>query len=294
MAFQQKREGLGIMSLLSAAFIYSFFGILTRIIGFAIPVFFAGIVRNVLGCIFLGAIVLFGKKWISVSRKDLFIIALRSLCGLVGFIGSYYSFYYLPIGTAYFIFYGVVAVAGFIVGSIFFKEKVTSAKIAALLLAVIGLAIMYVQRMQTGSIFYMIFAAVSGVGTALWNSVSKFVSDKYSGVQLNFLDYVFSLILFTSVSLILKEQWVFSMPLPIWLANLLFVFMFISTGQLMIYGFKHLESQVASIIMLSEVVFGVVLAYFFYHEVLSVSTILGGCIIFVGFILPELFRSSQK
>lgn len=294
MAFQQKREGLGIMSLLSAAFIYSFFGILTRTIGFTIPVFFAGTLRNVLGCVFLGLIVFCGKKWIPVSQKDLSIIALRSLCGLVGFIGSYYSFYYLSIGTAYFIFYGVVAVAGFIVGSIFFKEKVTGAKIAALLLAVVGLAIMYLQRMQTGSIFYMIFAAVSGVGTALWNSVSKFVSDKYSGVQLNFLDYVFSLIFFTCISLVIKEQWVFSMPLPIWLANLLFVFMFISTGQLMIYGFKHLESQVASIIMLSEVVFGVVLAYFFYHEVLSVSTILGGCIIFVGFILPELFRSSQK
>lgn len=294
MAFQQKREGLGIISLLIAASIYSFFGILTRAIGFTIPIFFAGTLRNILGCLILGFMVVLGKKWIPVSGRDLFIIAFRSFCGLIGFIGSYYSFYYLPIGTAYFIFYGVVAVAGFIAGSIFFKEKITVAKISALLLAVIGLAIMYIQRIQAGSIFYMIFAALAGVGTALWNSVSKFVSDKYSGVQLNFLDYVFSFAFFILISCITREQWVFSMPFSIWMANLLFVVMFISTGQLMIYGFKQLESQIASIIMLSEVVLGVILAYLFYRETLSFVTIVGGLIIFVGFIIPELVRPSKK
>jgi len=62
---------------------------------------------------------------------------------------------------------------------------------------------------------------------------------------------------------------------------------FIITGQLIIYGFRHLEAQVGSIVMLMEIVFGLFLGFMLYDEVLSVTSLIGGALIIVAVVLPE-------
>lgn len=66
--------------------------------------------------------------------------------------------------------------------------------------------------------------------------------------------------------------------------------MFLTTGQLMIYGFKYVEAQTGSLIMLAEVVFGVFLGFIFYKETISFTTLLGGMAIIAAIILPEIKR----
>jgi len=57
--------------------------------------------------------VIFFKKWIKILPKDYGWLIIRSLGGVAGFLGGYYSFIYLPIGTAFFIFYLGSLMGGF-------------------------------------------------------------------------------------------------------------------------------------------------------------------------------------
>ena len=107
---------------------------------------------------------------------------------LVAFLTSYISFVYLEIGTAYFIFYGTSTVIGFLLGSILFKEKITLTKGISLFLAAVGLYTIYRINITPGSGLYIILAGLSGMATGIWNTFSKKVSDKYSALQLNFVD----------------------------------------------------------------------------------------------------------
>ena len=91
-------------ALLLSTLIYSFFGVLTRLIGFDLPIFFASLTRNIFGVIVLLLPLYLLKRFKKLRKADYPWLFLRSLGGSLSFLGSFYSFYYLPIGTAYFIF----------------------------------------------------------------------------------------------------------------------------------------------------------------------------------------------
>jgi drug/metabolite transporter (DMT)-like permease len=70
--------------------------------------------------------------------------------------------------------------------------------------------------------------------------------------------------------------------------------MFVLTGQLIIYGFKYLDSQKGSLLMLLEVVFGVIVGFLVYQETLSWGAVLGGLLILLGVALPNLPTVTKK
>ena len=62
----------------------------------------------------------------------------------------------------------------------------------------------------------------------------------------------------------------------------------VATVGLVIYGFKHLEAQVASLIMPIEIIFASLFGYLIFGETLTVSTIFGGCCIALAAFLPYM------
>lgn len=279
---------LGAGSLLISTFLYSFFGVLTRLIGFKIPLFYASWVRNSVMLLILGIALLIIKKWIKVSRRDFIWIFIRSVGGLVSFVGSYVSFYYIPLGLALFIFYAGSTIGGYFIGRILFNEKLTFIKIISFFIAICGLILIYSINFSGANILYATFALGGGFGVSVWNTFSKKVSHKYSALQLNFLDTLNFIAMEFIISIALQEKWVkpeFSM---LWFYMFLFILMFISTGQLMVYGYKHLNVHLATLIMLTEVLFGTILGFVVFKETLSVLTLLGGGLIIFAIILPEI------
>ena len=279
----------GILSLLGAAFVYGFFGILTRIVGFNLPVFYASWTRNLIGIPLLVLLfVLTKSKWQSINHQDALWIILRSLAGIFGYLGSYFSFYYLPIGTALFIFYAAVAIGGYFFGFLLFKEKLTPLKLASLFLAFTGLALIYRVNFDPKNLIYVFMALGAGLGTATWNVFAKKVSGHYSALQLNLIDFVIVFVFDLIVSLVIREKWPVPVFNTVWIASLLFVLMFVITGQLMVIGFKYVEAQIGSLIMLSEILFGIILAYLFFQEAISLFTLGGGLIVILAIALPEI------
>lgn len=285
---KNRNQVVGAGSLLASAFIYSFFGILTRAIGFSLPLFYSSWVRNLLMLIILGIPLFSMRKWKKFILKDFFWIFLRSCGGLTSFVGSYISFYYIPLGIALFIFYASSTIGGYFFGVLLYHENLTKIKILSLFLAIIGLFLINTVNFPKEHLIYALYAFLGGIGNAVWCTFSKKVSGKYSALQLNFLDTFNFIIIPFCISLIVHEKWVRPEFSLLWFYLMLFVVMFIITGQLMVFGFKHLDAQIGSLIMLSEIVFGVILGFLFFHEALSVFTLFGGGLIILAIVLPEI------
>ncbi len=279
------------IALLTATFLYSFFGVLTRVLGFELPIFYASFTRDLAGAALLLIPLILARRWQKVAQADWKWLVLRATGGVFGFLGSYFAFYYLPLGTAYFIFYGGSTIFGFISGALLFGEKISRLEAVSLAISLIGLVLLYsVGGVAADLLKYVVWAFAGGMGAAVWNTFSKKISGTYSATQLNGLDFAVFAVIMLALSLLSRETWIAPALDLTWLANLLFVLMFVVTGQLMIYGFKHLDAQKGSLIMLLEVVFGAVVGWLLYQEALGLGALIGGVLILLGASLPQLYK----
>ncbi len=283
------KKYLGVFYLLSAAFLYGWFAILSRTVGYTIPIFYQNFIRAVVASTILFVIVLIERAWIPIQRNDWIVIIARSLAGSVAFLSFFIVILAVPIGPSYFLFYGGSTVIGFWLGHVWFSEHLTSIKAISLLFAVIGLGIVYGVNVQSISLFYAVLAFAAGSATAVWNVISKKISHRYKASYLSFWDDAITILTYGAISLVAKEQWTSPSLSTAWLAsNGLGVF-YVVTGLLMVEGFKRIEAQIGSIILLAEIIFAIFLGWVFYREALSLLNILGGIFIVTAIILPEIY-----
>jgi drug/metabolite transporter (DMT)-like permease len=289
MSLGQKHQPLlGAGAIAFSTFLYGFFGILTRTAGFTLPIFFMGWVRDLTGAVLiLGPLIALGK-YKPVAAKDLAWLIARTGFGVLSFVSSYYAFFFLPIGTAYFMFFGGSVLSGFILGKFLFQEKLNRLKVISLILAIFGLLLIYSISINLGQAGYLWLAFGSGLMAAIWNVLAKKVSDNYSATQLNGLDFLIFGSITLLISLGLGEVWTWPNLTAPWLANAGFLAIFVIAGQLVVYGFKNLDAQRGSLIMLLEIVFGVLLGNWFFHERLSFLSMVGGGLIILAAALPEV------
>ncbi len=280
----------GILSLLTATFIYGFYGVLSRYMGFTIPLYYQSGIRAIVAAIMFLLLLISLGKWQSVGKRDFLWIFSRGFFGEVAIIGFFAAVNFLQVGTVYFIFYAGSTLGGYALGRLLFQERLTTVKILALLLSFIGLYLIYSVTVDNTKAIYIVISILSGVASAFWTILPKKISHSYSALQLGFLDNLIGgLMALTISAIVVKEQWVLPTPSLAWGLNLLFACSYIATGLLVIYGFRRLEAQIGSLVMLAEVVFGIILALIFFGELITLSTFIGGLLIIAGIILPELY-----
>jgi len=93
------------------------------------------------------------------------------------------------------------------------------------------------------------------------------------------------------VAILLNEKITLpSLSLP-WLGILGYSIAAIGSSIFTIKGFKYLQAQIGSLVMLLEPIFGAFVGWLLYKEMLSVNFIFGAILILVGIALPNLKRS---
>src|SRR3989344_6392214 len=284
---QTSSQLTGMGFLLTATLIYSFFGVLSRLIGFQIPLFYLTGLRSLFAALLLVIVLARNKVWKHLNRQELFWVLIRSAFGILAIITFFIAVNFLAIGTVYFIFYAGSTLGGYILGKILFKESLTRIKILSLGLSLFGLCLIYSVAIDSTLTLYAILSLVSGLATAAWNTFPKKIRHHYSAFQLTFLDNFCGAAIALIISLALQEQWTvpnLSMP---WGLNALFASLFIATGWLVVNGFRRLAAQIGSLVMLSEALFAVILGFLLYQETIAPLTVVGGVVILFAIILPE-------
>ncbi|OGK38641.1 hypothetical protein A3F34_01595 [Candidatus Roizmanbacteria bacterium RIFCSPHIGHO2_12_FULL_44_10] len=283
----------GTIALLFAAFMYGTWGVLSRFLGQNFDLFFQMWTRYLFLSVMLFIIMVARGSWKTIGKDNMRWFFIRIGAGFITVLTIYLAFNNIAIGISYFGSYTGTLVGGYVIGSLFLGEKITKIKLTSLIFSLLGVYIIYSFNPVQINFYYFVLALLSGFAYATWYSTSKKLSDKYSNIQLVFIDFTAGFFLAFLLSALLKEQWIVpSLTLP-WLVNFVFALTSVSSGILLIYGFKYISIQVGSMILLTEILFGIVLGYLFFSEAVTMSTFLGGGIILSSVAL-SLYTSKDR
>lgn len=284
----------GIGALVLTAILFGSVGVFSRFIGFDIPVFYQQFVRYFLSFLILAVLVIRRRAWTRVQAKDWGWIVLRGLSGFAGFVGVYIAFLYLDFGTNYFVTSASTTITGYLLGMILFGEKITKVILISLLIALGGLYLVYSANLELAKLPYLGLSFLSGIGGAVWNVVSKKIPSTYSNLQIVFLDIVIDAIAALVISLLIAERWVVPALDTSWFALVGLTLVFGSANLLVVYGFRRVEANLGSLILLLDIVASLIFAALIFKEIPSVLTLAGGLLIVIAIALPSIRAIAVK
>lgn len=281
---------LGTIALFTAALLYGSQNIATRITGVGFGPFLSTAFRA-----FVVVIILFWfMKWKKIRTSDWKWFYLRAIGNVIATTCIFIAVNNMPIGAALFSFYAGLILSGGLFGIVFYKEKMTTVKLISLACTALGLALIYSNQSSLAFNLYFIIAVIGGVGGSLWSVFSRPITKTYNLVQLVVLDNLLAGLMALGVSFLFKEAWMTvqmdSRLLAVFYLGLTQVF----TGQLVARGFRSVDAQIGSMILLNDSLFGMIFAYLIFHEAAHPMVILGGICIFLSSIIPAILEQKKS
>lgn len=274
----------GIAALIGAAFVYAGVGILSKFVGYELPLFYQNWTREVVAAVLLLWAFRFWKPVKPQHRPWIFF---RGIAAIVAFLTFFIAINVMPINITYFVFYAGSTIGGFLLGKLLFGERMTTIRWWSFCLAFFGLSLIYGVSIGAQNPLFLGLSFISGIATSFWNTSSKKIVGYHAG-QMALMDNTIQLGMYLVISLFLREAWPLTELSFIQGASLGMGACFVVTGLLMVYGFRRLDAQIGSLILLTEILFVIIMGYLFFGEIPSVMATIGGIIIIIAMILPEL------
>ncbi len=284
---QIQNKQKGILSLIILSLLFASMGIFARyLVVFSVlqQVYLRVGVALLLGYIIFHKDISFSKikriqtrEWILLFLRSLFLYGLAVTFLTVAFIFAKY-------GNTTFI--GSMPFTAFF-GIILLKERFSLGKTLFIILAFLGAALIGVRSFS--DIFLWgkgeTFALISTVCFSLSYIARRWHSSLLNDKEITLLIFFISVVILFLTSIIAGQ----GLPVKGWSPFLLLIvvlagFFNIFTLYLTNYGFKRVETVLASNILALESVFGVIIGFLFYAEVLSVKEFIGGIAILVSVI----------
>jgi len=164
----------------------------------------------------------------------------------------------------------------------------------SLFLVFFGLVLIYHSDIKLITSVYVLLAIISGLIVGFWNTLSKKVSNTYSEFQMMLLDSSSSLLIGTVGSLLVGEKLPPNSDVSSWFWVIIFALSGIAATFFLIRGFKYIEAQVGSLILPMELLFASIFGYLIFGEILSVYVYIGGLLIAIASITPNILYVSTS
>lgn len=284
----------GSLLIFASALCFASYGVWARLLGSQFDVFCQGWVRSVIILLILLPFTIFGKRLKPIKKEDRGWFAVTMICTVFTQAPLYFAFNHLPLGTATFIFYGFFLITSYGVGWFFLAEKMTPVKVISLLLAFIGLLFIFGLSLAVFSAGAMLLAALSGMGSGGEVATSKRSTQRYSSFQITVYSWILILATHLPISLILGEPQVFPAFNLEWMAMLGYAASGLAGFWLVIEGFKYVDASIGGLIGLLEIPLSVLLGVVLFEDHIALSVILGGCVIIVSAILPDIYAMRHR
>jgi drug/metabolite transporter (DMT)-like permease len=281
---------------LSALFFGSY-GVWSKLIGTQIDNLFQVYARSLIILLIIvpfGAITRSIKK---VNRVDWKWIIIYTLAGSLTVAPIFYAFNKIGIGSATLLFYASYTIISFILGFISFGEKITLDKTIGLLLALIGLYLIFNLSIQQNFLIAALAAILSGSAAGIEVVFTKKVSDKYSALQLNVFTWLVIFVFHLIGSLLLGERQLLPELSIAWFGIFGYAVASLSAFSLVVIGYRYVQPGIGALTGLLEIIFGIIFGIIFFSETLTLQIIIGGILIFIAAALPNfvsLFNINKK
>ncbi len=288
------KKSLGTSYILISALFYGSYGIWSRLMVGAFGEFSQAWTR---GLLLLVVVLLLNwkLKFIrKIEKKDWKWFLAIAIAGGINQAPYFLGFEHLSIGTATLLFYASLVVGGYILGKIFFNERMTVVKIVSLLVAIFGMVLIYGFTLTPSQVFPASMTVLAGLLGSSTVILSKKLVGNYHELQI-MLGYFICQVLFNyPMALILGDALpVLQISTP-WLGQLGYAIAMMLANMAVITGFGYLDPSIGSLIGLAEILFGVIFGVLIFGEVLGAGVIAGGICIILAAALPSLVEMKQK
>lgn len=229
-----------------------------------------------------------------IPRADWRWFLVIALCGGLNQAPYYLGFQGLGVGTGTVIFYAALLIGGYLIGAIFFKEKLGLIKVGSLLLALIGIGMIYQLSITPDQLFYapaMVVAAMMGSVAAV---LPKKLSGKYHEFQIMFGYFVVMVIANGVLSTIVGETLPDLSNTTAWLGQLGYAVAMLLANAAVIEGFRYLEASVGSLIGLAEIILGVMFGHLLFFEPIGSGVMVGSSLVALAAALPSVAGIIRK
>lgn len=291
---KQSETKKGILLLLLSAFLYSIMPVLIRLLGNkGIPPLSQVSLRYVVA--FLCALLYYkfvAKAKIFLPKKHVLILLFAGIVGY-GLTNVFYTVAILNtfVSTTLFLFYSYAIIAP-ILGFIFLKDKVNKFNIICLVLSFIALLLLFQPTAFANWKLGGFFAILSSLATASYLIARKKLVE-YRASYMMLANTFLGTIVVGALGLFVDHSFYFNSGIvhvsaTTWLVTVLFGIDNFAAWLAMTKGFEYFHATSASIILLSELVFGVFFAFLFFHEIPTDATFIGGLLIIVASVLVIL------
>jgi len=282
------RPTKGIIFIIISALMFGSYGLWSKLLGDSFDPFYQGWTRGFILAVFLLPILIFNKQIVLIKRKDWKWLSVFLFFTSLTQAPLYYAFNHMDIGSATLLFFVSYALTMYLFGLVFLNEKLTKLKIIALVIALIGMYIVFSFSFAVFSLLAALLAIVNGIASGGEISSSKKLSGNYSPLYLSWLSWVIIFISNLAISLIIGETQHMPALNRVWLFQIGYTIASVLGFWLVIKGLQQVEASVAGLIGLLEIVFSVLLGIFIFHEQLNLKIILGGILIIIAAALPHL------
>ena len=284
----------GILLLLTSAFLYSIMPVLIRTLGGGgLPpmsqVFLRYIFAFLSACIYF---FLISKSKIKIDRKDWFLLGLVTVFGyaLTNLFFTY-GILFTSVSNALFLFYTYAIIAP-VLGYFFLKDKINVINIASLIMSLIALALLFSPNSIPTWKMGGFFAILAALGQSSYLILRKKLHT-YPASFMMFINTLVGVLVLGILSFTFESSFYFNGGVShvsnnVWITTILFGIDNFLAWFTMTKGFEYFKATAGSIILLSELIFGIVLAFFFFKEIPTSATVIGGVLILTASILVIL------
>lgn len=228
------------------------------------------------------AILLATKQNLSVKKISLTTLVLFAVTFPVSVIFFYLAIFNTSVSLAVFSFYIATLVSSFIVGRLYFGERITTNRKIALffiLLAVITFTNPFHEfTLQIG----FIYGIIAGVIQTIASAFQKIVGKSTNRIGLIIVQTLAGIAVSGFTISILGESLVPALPPIALLVTIFFGAIFLVISYLFLVGFKYVNLNVGSILVSSELLFGPFFAFLLLSEKLTHLEFLGGVFIAIA------------
>lgn len=288
------KSSLGYLMIFLSAIGFGSYGVWSKFIGEDFGVFYQGWVRSAIVLLILIPIAYYTKSFKPVTRKDMKWVLVPVLFGVATQAPLYYAFINMDIGTATLIFYSMYVITSYVVGKFFLGEKITGAKLASLILAFLGLFLIFGISLKYFTFLALFMAALNGIASGGEVATTKKTTHKFSSLQIGIYVWAGILVTHLPLSLLFGETQLVPGFNFVWLSMLAFALVGLGAFWLVIEGFKFVDASIGGLIGLIEIIAGIAFGIMLFGEKLTVYTILGGAIIILAAMLPDLITILKR
>jgi drug/metabolite transporter (DMT)-like permease len=283
----------GFFTLIACAIIFSVFNVFIRVLNIDLTTYQQIAFRNAIAFVLsVGVIVMLKPKlgYTKVSWKVLLLYAITFPITVILFT---FAVLQTKIATATFGLYIGTITASQLIGYFFFKEKLTKQHSICLALVITGL-IFFSYPFSFSSLNAGFWLSVSaGVIDAVSNTLRRFLGGKIDRFALVPIPMIGGLVIATILAMQSGQPIIPASISPLsWIVGLLFGAALLGINYLMLVGFQNISLHLGTLVLSSELFFGLLIGMLLYKEVPTKLELLGGIFIILGVIYMNIdFKS---